>query len=133
MAVRKPKQPEVKDLTAIADAAAAESTINEVEGEDSEGEMNFPAQPSALKNTPHEERLKIWARQEKAGVIQLCKAKQGALRCYFPVIAVRDPSKSMDPKVVEVDGVKCVEGKCSFDPEGHGPQYIYPPKKEDEI
>lgn len=101
-----------------------------------EVELNFPIQPDKLKGLPAEERLRIWARQSKLKVIHLCnvKSKDGTKRCYYPLVATRDPARENIPITkVDAKGKKYVEGRCSYDGKGHGIQPMYPPTKEDEL
>lgn len=96
-------------------------------------ELRFPKQISEIAGSAQEERAKIWARMHKQGIISLCNVATDEKRCYYPLVYVRDPAHQNDVKMEKHRGQICAVAKCSFDPEGHGKQFILPPKKEDEI
>lgn len=90
--------------------------------------VSLPPPHKGLKG-PEAERVKIWARQSKQGLITLC----GHKGCYYPLDPKRDPSTGGDPLLNKDDeGRVYTVGVCSWDPD-HGEQKIYPPTKEDEL
>lgn len=99
----------------------------------------FPPDPKTLKGAA-KDRIEIWAHQSKTHTISLCKKTQGEQdseefkRCYFPIQPLRDATNGNQPLVkFDRDGKKYIAGVCSFDPDHHGEQRIYPPKKDDEL
>lgn len=96
--------------------------------------LRFPKSPAELKGTAQEAIIKNWAHQSKTGLITLCSVKQGAHACYYPLVPKRDAKRDNQPLEVTREGGRVgFAALCSYDPEGHGEQTIFPPKAEDEI
>ena len=122
----------------IADKRAVKELVT-TDKEGSAPENTLPPSIKSLKDTPMAEIVKIWARQSKAGVIQICDKKG----CYYPLAPQRDPAKDNEPKVMfedvendkgVVEKVKAgIVGLCSWAGAAHDEQVIRPPKKEDEL
>lgn len=113
-----------------------------MEGKTNEApDETLPPPIKSLKSTPMAETVKIWARQSKQFIVQICDVKG----CYYPLSIVRDPKNNNDPLVVmepdpdyegegEAPKIKVgVMGCCSWAGKAHGEQVIRPPLKEDEI
>ncbi len=97
-------------------------------------ELRFPKQPKDVKGTPDAARVSNWATQYHSGLLTKCNVKGDGQQCYYPLTFLRDPRRDNQPKIVTgEDGRQGYAGRCSFDPEGHGEQVIYPPKKDDEV
>lgn len=99
-------------------------------------EGTLPRPIKELVGTAAEERVRIWARQSRQGLVQICNKKG----CYYPLTPLRDTARDNEPLIAyendEDTGVKLkvgIYGICSWAGKVHGEQIIRPAVKEEDI
>lgn len=115
---------DTKKENAPASAAPAAAAAPEKRG------PNLPKPAKELQGTEQAGALRNWASQYKAGTLTRCDFHA---ECYYPLVPLRREETNFQFETVTKDGVSGIKARCSYDPEGHGEQVIWPPKKDDEL